>query len=149
MNLSGRHEIARPPEEVFRKLLDPEVVKSCIPGCESLVRSPDGSYHARIHARYGILGGTFKGRVVIRDAVPPRGYTMDLEGGGLLGSIRGTTRVSIESREGGAASEVSFASEIALGGLLGKIGERIVPGSAGEFSANFFQDLERAMGEVP
>jgi uncharacterized protein len=149
MKLSGRHTIARPPEEVYRKLLDPDVVRSCIPGCESLVRDPDGSYHARIRARYGLLGGTFKGRVVIRDAEPGQGYSMDLEGGGMLGSIRGTTLVSIKPRNGGSASEISFTSDIVLGGVLGKIGEHIVPGNAGEFSAKFFEDLERAMGEVP
>jgi uncharacterized protein len=148
MHLSGRHTIARPPEEVFRKLLDPEVVKACIPGCESLVQAPDGSYHARIKARYGILSGTFKGRVVIRDALPPRGYVMDLEGGGMLGTIRGATRVSIEPRDGGASSEVSFDSDIGLGGVL-KVGEHLVPGNAEQFSAKFFEDLDRVMGRTP
>jgi hypothetical protein len=148
MRLSGRHVIAHPREEVFRKLQDPAILMRCIPGCEGLSRAADGVYDARLRLRYGILGGTFSARVVLRDIDPPRGYSMEVDGGGKLGTIRGTTRISLTAA-GEAATEVAYDTEASLGGILGAIGERIIPGDPAEFSTQLFADLERAMGESP
>ena len=36
MTMSGEYQIAAPREVVWVRLNDPEVLKACIPGCESL-----------------------------------------------------------------------------------------------------------------
>ncbi|MEJ1969966.1 MAG: SRPBCC domain-containing protein [Rhizomicrobium sp.] len=39
MDFAGRYLIAAPPQKVWDAVLDPEVLKACIPGCEQLERS--------------------------------------------------------------------------------------------------------------
>ena len=36
MTMSGEQQLAAPRETVWAKLNDPEVLKACIPGCQSL-----------------------------------------------------------------------------------------------------------------
>ncbi len=147
MRFSGCYFIDRGREELFEHLQDPTVLMKCIPGCEGLVRNPDGSFDARIEIKVGIFRGKFTGRVVLRDMVRPERYTMELEGRGRLGSLSGTTRIELRPIEA-SRTEIVYESEVRLGGLIASLGERFIPGGASEIPRLFFSSLERTLREM-
>ena len=48
MDLKGEYRINASRENVWKMINDPEVLKACIPGCESLQGSPDDGFSARV-----------------------------------------------------------------------------------------------------
>lgn len=144
MRISGRHAIDCQREELFEKLLDPAFMAQCIPGCEKLEGRPGGGFDATIRVHYGLIRGAFTGKVDLRDVIHPSGYTMEFTGAGRLGSLRGTSRMALEPLEG-SRTEVSFDTDVQLGGLLGRLGDHLIPGDASEFSSHFFMVLEKAI----
>src|SRR6059036_2864201 len=134
MQLAGSHVLGWSPEKLFERLQDPKLLMRCIPGCEELARAPDGGYDARLHAGFGPIKGTFTGRVVLKDLVHSRSYTMEIQGEGKVGFLNGLTRIRLEPLDGGKRTEVHYESEVQVGGLLATVGARLLPGAARSFS---------------
>ena len=82
MTMSGEYQIAAPREVVWAKLNDPEVLKACIPGCESLEKTSESEFHAVAVNKIGPVKAKFKGRVKLSDLDPPNGYRISGEGDG-------------------------------------------------------------------
>ena len=53
MQLADSRFIAASPEQVWTAILDPEVLKACIPGCESMTGSVDEGYEAVVVQKVG------------------------------------------------------------------------------------------------
>ena len=145
MHLSGRHVVHGQSEEIFDKLQDPEVLRGCIPGCDELVSTGDGTYQARLSVGFGLIRGTFTGKVVLQDVDRPRGYTLLVRGEGKTGFLQGVTRVSLEPLPNPEWTEIRFESDIQVGGLLGAVAGRFLPGAAKAMSEEFFKLLDQAL----
>src|SRR5262245_22484750 len=145
MQLSGKHAVRGRPEEIFERLQDPRIIAKCMPGCEELVLAPDGTYDARLSYGFGPLRGSFTGKVILRDVVPPRSYTLQVHGEGKAGLVNGVTRVRLEPLPNPDWTEIQFESDFQVGGLLGALGGRFLPGVARNLSEQFFCSLEKAL----
>jgi hypothetical protein len=145
MHLTGRHAVHGSPEEIFDKLQDPEVLRSCIPGCDELVASSEGTYETRLSVGFGLIRGSFTGKVALRDVDPPRSYTLVLHGEGKAGFVNGITRVKLEPLPNPEWTEIQFESELQVGGLLAAVGGRLLPAAARTMSEQFFSSLEKAL----
>ena len=53
MTMKGEVQLAAPREAVWAKLNDPEVLKTCIPGCEELERTEDNGFRAVAKMKVG------------------------------------------------------------------------------------------------
>jgi carbon monoxide dehydrogenase subunit G len=138
MELSNTRIVPAPPEAVFRALNDPEVLKACVPGCESLERVGDDAFQAQMTARIGPVSAKFSGRMTLADVDPPHGYTLRFEGqGGAAGFARGEARVRLEPAEGGQTS-LRYDVDAQVGGKLAQIGSRLVDGAAAKLADDFF-----------
>ena len=90
MTMSGEQQLAAPRETVWAKLNDPEVLKACIPGCQSLEVIGENQFQAVATNRVGPVKATFKGKVRLTDLDPPNGYKISGEGdGGIAGFAKG------------------------------------------------------------
>jgi uncharacterized protein len=117
-----------------------------MPGCESLVLAPDGTYDARLSVGFGLIRGKFIGKVVLKDVVPPHSYTLQVRGEGKAGFVSGITRVRLEPLPNPDWTEIHFESDIQVGGFLAAVGARLLPGVARTMSEQFFATLERVLG---
>jgi carbon monoxide dehydrogenase subunit G len=96
MELANTVLVPAPPDRVWAALNDPEVLKACVPGCESLEKSADNEYRAAMTARVGPVSAKFTGRMTMTDMDPPHGYTLRFEGqGGPAGFANGEAKVSL------------------------------------------------------
>src|SRR5208337_1489742 len=98
MDMNGTQRIESPREKVYVALNDPEVLKQCIPGCETIERLSDTEMRAVVTLRVGPVKASFTGMVTLSDLDPPNGYTITGEGsGGGAGFAKGGAKVRLEA----------------------------------------------------
>src|SRR2546421_6883637 len=144
MTMKGEVQLAAPREAVWAKLNDPEVLKTCIPGCEELERTEDSGFRAVAKMKVGPVSARFKGRVMLSDLDPPNGYKISGEGeGGVAGFAKGGASVALAENGGGTL--LTYDVEAHIGGKLAQLGQRLINGSAKKLADEFFANFAKAV----
>ena len=65
MEMSGSRTVPADIQTTWRALNDPEVLKACIAGCESVERVSDNEYRVTMTARVGPVSARFTGRILM------------------------------------------------------------------------------------
>ncbi len=137
MEMTGEQLIPLPQAEVWRGLNDPEVLKACIPGCESIEKVSDSEYRVAMTASVGPVKAKFSGKLVLADLNPPNSYSLSFEGsGGAAGFGKGGARVSLAPEGGG--TKLSYTANASVGGKLAQVGSRLIDGVARKMADDFF-----------
>ena len=137
MELSGEQKIAAPRQKVWDALNDPEVLRACIPGCESLDRDGENAFAAVVQVKVGPVKAKFSGRVQLSNINPPESYTISGEGkGGAAGMAKGGADVVLE--EDGDGTLLRYAVKADVGGKLAQIGSRLIQSTANKYTRDFF-----------
>ena len=126
MKISGSHEFDAPPAAIYDRLLDPDRLRGCMPGCEKLEKVSESQLEVVLAPPVPTLKGTFEGTVQIRDADPPHSFTMRIEATGKSGFVNADAKIAIESVAGG--SKVIYDAEAEVGGLAASAGQRVLAG---------------------
>src|SRR3954471_24234303 len=102
LTMSGEVQIPASREQVYAKLNDPEVLKQCVPGCESLEKLSDTEFQAVSVMKIGPVKAKWAGKVTLSDLDPPNGYKITGEGqGGVAGFAKGGASVHLTDHDGG------------------------------------------------
>ena len=137
MELKGERAIPATRNRTWAALNDPEVLKACIPGCETLERTDDGGFTATLALRIGPVSAKFKGRLALSDVQAPERYTIHFDGqGGMAGFGKGSAQVQLAPVDGG--TQLQFAAKAQVGGKLAQVGSRLVDAAAGKITNDFF-----------
>jgi carbon monoxide dehydrogenase subunit G len=137
MEMTGEQLIPVPQDKVWRGLNDPEVLKACIAGCESIEKVSDNEYKVVIVAAVGPVKAKFAGKLVLADLNPPNSYSLSFEGsGGAAGFGKGGAQVSLKSE--GSATRLSYSAKASVGGKLAQVGSRLIDGVAKKMADDFF-----------
>ena len=140
MDMSGEERIAAPREAVWAALNDPETLKACITGCQSLTMKSPTELEAVVKIKIGPVSATFTGEVTLSNLNPPEGYTISGEGkGGIAGFAKGGADVRL--REDGADTILSYDVKAQIGGKLAQLGSRLIDSTSKKLAAQFFNDL--------
>ena len=149
MEMNNTRIVAAPTEEVWRALNDPDVLKDCVPGCESLERVTDTEWRAVVAARVGPVSARFTGKLALADLNPPTSYTLRFEGqGGPAGFVSGDAKVSLAPAETGATA-LTYMVNAQIGGKLAQIGSRLVDGAAAKLADDFFARFAERVAPTP
>ena len=144
MHLTDTRDIAAPPETVWAALFDPEVLKACVPGCESMTGSAAEGFEAVVVQKVGPVSARFTGIVRLSDIDEGRGCTISGEGkGGPAGFAKGGARVTLEPIETG--TRLGYTVEAHVGGKLAQLGSRIIDGFARKMADEFFARFQTAV----
>lgn len=147
MDFSGRYAIPAPPEAVWRALNDPEVLKTCISGCQSMDKTDPTHFEAAVLLKIGPVKATFKGKVALEDLDPPRRCVLRGEGqGGVAGFARGEAEVLLTPEDGGTV--LTYTAKATVGGKLAQIGQRLVDGAARQIADDFFAKFAEVVGDT-
>lgn len=137
MHMSGEQRIAAPRQRVWEALNDPEVLKQCIPGCQSLEKQGDDRFDAVAEVKIGPIGARFKGTVQLSDLDAPNGYTITGQGnGGVAGNAKGGAKVRLSDE--GAGTLVSYDVDAEVGGRMAQLGGPIIDATAKNLAGKFF-----------
>jgi hypothetical protein len=148
MELTSSRSVPASVEATWAALNDPETLKACIPGCETIERASDTEFRVAMTARVGPVSAKFSGRIVLADLVPPTSYRMSFEGqGGGAGFARGEAKVVLTPEPNG--TRIDYTASAQVGGKLAQIGSRLVDGAAAKVADDFFaRFVERVGGTV-
>lgn len=143
MKITAASDVAAPQPRVFAALIDPEVLRRCIPGCESLTAAGEDVYEATLKIGVAGLKGTYGGRATIREQKPPDSLTLAFEGKGSPGFVRGAAAIRLSP--GGAGTRVTCDADVQVGGLIAAVGSRLVEAAARKLADDFFRQLALEM----
>jgi len=148
MNMSDSRQIDASPEEVWAAILDPEVLKACVPGCTEMAGSAEDGFTATVVQKVGPVKATFKGAVTVSEMDAPHAVTLSGEGkGGAAGFAKGGAKVRLEPQDGGTM--LHYDVEAKVGGKLAQLGSRIIDGFAKKMADQFFQNFQQAVEGPP
>lgn len=144
MKLPATHTFKASREKVFAALVDPVVLQKCIEGCEKMEKTGEDSYDA--HLRIGVAGikGSYIGKIRVEEKNPPESFTLQAEGKGGPGWVKGTARMQISPK--GDGSELRCESEGQVGGVIAAVGSRLVEAAAKKMLNDFFRKLGEQLG---
>ncbi len=144
MDMQGEIRIPAPRETVWDALNDPEVLKACIKGCQSLERDEDGGFEATVKAKVGPVSAVFKGAVKLENINAPESYTIVGEGkGGAAGFAKGGADVSLA--EDGGETILTYKVDAQVGGKMAQIGARLIDSTAKKYANDFFEKFSEAV----
>ena len=145
MKMQDQREIKAPREVVFAAILDPEVLKDCIPGASSVEGNATDGYEAVVTQKVGPVKATFKGAVQMSEIVENEKITISGEGkGGAAGFAKGGAVVTMEEL-GPELTNLSYDVEAKVGGKLAQLGSRIIDGFAKKMADQFFANLQEGL----
>jgi uncharacterized protein len=137
LTMTGEVDLPAPQQLVWTKLNDPEVLRACIPGCQSLEKTSDTTFQAVAKFKIGPVTATFKGNVQLSDIDAPNGYTISGEGtGGIAGFAKGGAKVHLAPQDGG--TRMTYDVEAQVGGKIAQLGARLIDGVAKRMADQFF-----------
>jgi len=145
MEMTGEQLIPAAQAEVWRGLNDPEVLKACISGCESIDKLSDTEYAVVTTTAIGPVKAKFRGKLLLADLDPPNSYSLSFDGqGGAAGFGKGTAKVSLAAEAAG--TRLSYAVKAQVGGELAQIGSRLIDGVAKKMADDFFSAFNQRIG---
>ena len=142
MELQGERLIPASVDTTWAALNDPEVLKSCIAGCESLERTGDDAFAAVVAVKVGPVSARFKGNLKMTSVQAPNSYTINFDGqGGIAGFGKGSADVAL-SPQGPQQTKLAYAARAQVGGKLAQVGSRLIDAAAAKIAEDFFKAFE-------
>ncbi len=139
MELKGEQRLAADRATAWQMLNDIEVLKLCVPGCESLSPSGDNTYNILMTAAVGPVKTRFKGKMALTDIDAPHRYTLKFDGqSGQAGFARGEAKVELHDLSPHETKLVYLATA-QVGGKLAQVGSRLIDAAAGATADKFFE----------
>lgn len=148
MEMTGEHVIPVPQQKVWDALNDPEVLKVCIPGCETIEKVSDTEYKVALTAAVGPVKAKFNGKLILADLNPPTSYALSFEGsGGAAGFGKGGATVVLAPD--GAGTKLAYTAKATVGGKLAQVGSRLIDGVAAKMASDFFSRFNQHVAPAP
>ena len=151
MELKGEQRLPVSQQAAWDALNDTELLKSAIPGCESITpivtdgaQSPD-TYDLVMVASVGPVKAKFKGTLQLADLDPPNAYQLRFEGtGGVAGFGKGSAAVRLVAVDA-SNTELHYDATASVGGKIAQVGSRLVDMAARKIADNFFDNFTAAL----
>jgi carbon monoxide dehydrogenase subunit G len=148
MDLSGEKLIDAPRDKVWAALNDPEILKACIPGCETIEKLSDTELKATAAVTLGPIAATFNGKVLLSDLDPPNGYTISGEGqGDGAGFAKGDAKVNLVDEDG--ATKLAYVVNAEIGGDMARLGVELIDSTARQYAETFFTRFAALLAPPP
>jgi carbon monoxide dehydrogenase subunit G len=146
MDISGSYTLYAPRERVWYALLDPDALRTTVPGIESLEREGADIYKVRVNIGVAAVKGVYDGTLHITDQHPPDAYGMVVNGKGARGVLHGEGTLTLTSPEPGA-TVVTYSGQAQLGGPIAGVGMRVASGAANMLIKAYFSRLADTLAE--
>ena len=149
MKLTGSYKLNVKKEIVWQALNNPDILKQCIPGCESFEKESDTIFNAAATNQIGPMNATFSGKVTLSNIQKNQSYTLSGEGQSSVGFANGSADVKIKEENG--TTTLSYEVDVNVGGKIAQLGSRLIDGVAKKMSDYFFgrfADIVAPMKEI-
>ena len=136
MKLDGSYKLKVKKEIVWKALNDAEVLKQCIPGCDSFDKESDNIFNVTATNQIGPMNATFSGTVTLSNIEENESYTLTGEGQSSVGFANG--RADVKLVEKNEITILTYEVNVNVGGKIIQLGSRLIDGVAKKMSDYFF-----------
>jgi carbon monoxide dehydrogenase subunit G len=146
VKLAGTANLPAAPAEVWSLLTDASRLAKLLPGCERL--EPDGPdrYKAAVKFAIAAISGKYAGSLEFTQKKPPRSLILKLDGKGLPGFVKGEGRIELTAK--GDDTEIAYAGEAQVGGLIASVGQRMIDAAARKIVQQFFESAKAELAST-
>jgi carbon monoxide dehydrogenase subunit G len=141
MELTATYDIHAPSDRVWDLLMDVDAIGRCLPGSRGLRPIGPDRYEVELGVTVAAIAGSFKGIVALEDKAPPDSYTLVVDGNGRQGFIKGRARVTLAPD--GDSTRVQIAASAEVGGMIARVGQRLLEGVARTMMDRFYACLAK------
>jgi carbon monoxide dehydrogenase subunit G len=144
MEMQGNRALAVTQEQAWTALNDPEVLKTCIPGCDKIESTGENKYAIGMAVKIGPVAARFAGKIALSDVQPPESYTLSFDGqGGAAGFGKGQAQVKLIPK--GTGCDLNYSARAQVGGKIAQLGQRLIDGVAKSMAEDFFRRFDEEM----
>ena len=143
LELAGHIDINRSAEDLWRLLLDPQILMRSIPECEELELISPGRYRVAFKVRAGFLRSRFAGEVELKDVVEHERCQLELTAKGTAGVVHGITKLWLLPAADGIRTRFSYESRAKASGMIAIVGSKWVQGSARAMVEQLIAEVSR------
>ena len=136
MKLTGSYKMKVKKEVVWKALNDSNILKQCIPGCESFDKESKNVFNATATNQIGPMNTTFSGTVTLSNIQENQSYTLLGEGQSSVGFANGSADVKLIEENG--ITTLTYEVDVNVGGKIAQLGSRLIDGVAKKMSDYFF-----------
>ena len=112
------------------------VLKKCIPGCESFNKQSENNFNASATNQIGPMNATFSGNIVLSNIKENESYTLSGEGQSPVGFVNGSVDIKLIEENG--ETTLHYQVNANVGGKIAQLGSRLIDGVAKKMSDYFF-----------
>jgi carbon monoxide dehydrogenase subunit G len=143
MEMNGEIRLEASQQKVWAALNDPEVLKACIPGCDSLEKKSDTEFVAVVVIKVGPIKAKFSGNVTLANIVAPSSYSLIGEGqGGVAGFAKSNIEVVLVP-ESSNVTVLRYDVKANIGGKIAQLGARMIDSTARKMADQFFASFSQ------
>ena len=136
MKFSGSYKLNVSKEVVWKALNDSDILKQCIPGCESFQKESNTIFNATATNQIGPMNATFSGTITLSNIKENYSYTISGESQSSVGFANG--RADVKLIEENEITTLTYNVEAEVGGKIAQLGSRLIDGVAKKMSDYFF-----------
>jgi hypothetical protein len=139
-------EIAEPRERLWEFFEQVDEVAKCVPGVESVEVIDADNSKVRVTQSVGPMTATFDLKMRITEREPNERMQFTAIGRavkGAAGNLRSSNTVTLQPTEAG--TRVNLVADLAMGGVLGSVGQKVIAKQASAVTREFMSSLERAV----
>lgn len=148
MEISGSYSLSAPREQVWSALLDPDIIKRALPGCESLEQTGATTYTARLNVDVAQVRGAYDGVARVLETQQPESFRLIVDATGTRGIFHGDGIVQLEAQDTGA-TVVRYSGQAQLGGAIASMGAQVARGAASMLLKQYFARLANLLPATP
>ena len=136
MKLAGSYKLNVKREIVWQALNDPNILRQCIPGCESFEKESDTIFNVTATNQIGPMNATFSGKINLTNIQKNQSYTLSGEGQSTVGFANGSADVILS--EENESTTLNYEVNVNVGGKIAQLGSRLTNGVAKKMADYFF-----------
>ena len=136
MKFTGSYKLNVKKEIVWKALNNTDILKQCIPGCQSFEKDSNTVFNVTAINQIGPMNAVFSGTVTLSNIKKNQSYTLSGEGKSSVGFINGSADVDLKEENG--STTLSYKINVNVGGKIAQLGSRLIDGVAKKMSSYFF-----------
>jgi len=143
MHLEGEFQVGAPVDRVWRFLLDPGALLSCLEDRHRFTPVDAQHFEGEVTSGIGVIRGTFHvtGTYVVREA--PISLGILLHGRGLGSTLDAEVQITLSDVDG--LTTLRWRARTTLAGPVASFGERLFRGTVERKAMGFFENLRRRL----
>ena len=136
MKFGGSYKLDLKKEIVWNALNNADILKQCIPGCESFKKKEGNSFSVTATNQIGPMNASFSGIVKLSNIIKNKSYTLSGEGQSLVGFANGSADIKLSEQNN--ETTLIYEVNVNVGGKIAQLGSRLIDGVAKKMADYFF-----------